>query len=75
MFATSFMVSLSILLVNIFISILDISLHEVKEDEKRVKEAFGMGEFVRTLLFGFRPGKKNDHNNLSLEFYRKFSDQ
>lgn len=73
MFATSFMVSLVILLVNIFISILDISLHEVKEDEERVKEAFGMGEFVRTLLFGFRTGKKNENNDESLEFYREFN--
>lgn len=66
-FMASFMVSLAILLVNIFISILDINLHDVKEDEEKVKEAFGMGAFIRTLLFGFKTKKKNDKNENTYE--------
>ncbi|XP_068680257.1 LOW QUALITY PROTEIN: polycystin-1-like protein 2 [Montipora foliosa] len=52
LFTTSFMVSLAVLLVNIVISILDISLHEVKEDEEKVQEASDMGAFITTLFFG-----------------------
>jgi len=66
------MLSLAVLLVNIFISILDMSLHDVKEDEERVREAFGMGKFIKTLLFGFKSKKKNEENEVG-EFYRRFS--
>ena len=71
-FTASFMLSLAVLLVNIFISILDMSLHDVKEDEERMQEAFGMGKFIKTLLFGFKNKKKNEENEVG-EFYRRFS--
>lgn len=35
------------------VSILDINLHDVKDDEEKVQEAFGMGKFIATFLFGF----------------------
>ena len=60
LFTASFMVALAILLVNIFVSILDINLHNVKEDEEKIQEAFGMGEFIKTLLFGL--DRKKEEN-------------
>ena len=59
LFTASFMLALAILLVNIFVSILDINLHNVKEDEEKLEEAFGMGEFIKTLLFGIDHKKSN----------------
>ncbi|PFX12506.1 location of vulva defective 1-like [Stylophora pistillata] len=59
LFTASFMLALAVLLINIFVSILDFNLHNVKEDEERLREAFGMGEFVKSLLFG----KDNDKQN------------
>jgi len=31
----------------------------VKEDEEKVQEAFGMGKFIATFLFGFKTETKN----------------
>ena len=53
LFAASFMLTLAVLLVNIFVSILDINLHDVKEDDEKVQEASGMGKLIETFLFGF----------------------
>ncbi|XP_078351498.1 polycystin family receptor for egg jelly-like isoform X1 [Oculina patagonica] len=64
LFTASFMLTLAILLVNIFVSILDINLHDVKEDEERVQEAFGMGKFIKTFLFGFNNKKSDDDTKL-----------
>ena len=64
LFTASFMLALAILLVNIFVSILDINLHNVKEDEEKIEEAFGMGEFIKTLLFGINRNKKEEKNRV-----------
>lgn len=58
LFTASFMIALAVLLINIFVSILDFNLHNIKEDEERLQEAFGMGEFIKS-LFG------NDDNKQS----------
>ena len=39
LFTASFMVTLAILLINIFVSILDINLHDIKDDEEKLEEA------------------------------------
>ena len=54
------MVTLAILLINIFVSILDINLHDVKDDEEKLEEAYSMGEFIKTLLFGLDHQKEED---------------
>lgn len=72
LFTASFMLSLAILLVNIFISMLDVTYHDVREDEEKVQEAFVMGAFIKTFLFGFKNKTKNDENKLH-EVYRKLS--
>ncbi|XP_022808988.1 polycystic kidney disease protein 1-like 2 [Stylophora pistillata] len=59
LFTASFMLALAVLLINIFVSILDLNLHNIKEDEERLREAFGMGEFVKSLLFGKDNNKQN----------------
>ena len=64
LFTASFMLTLAVLLVNIFVSILDINLHDVKEDEAKVQEAFGMGKFIRTFVFGLAYKNKNADSKL-----------
>ena len=54
------MVTLAILLINIFVSILDINLHDIKNDEEKLEEAYSMEEFIKTLLFGLDRQKEED---------------
>ena len=61
LFTASFMLTLAVLLVNIFVSILDINLHDVKEDDGKVQEASALGKFVEKFLFGFNRKTKAEN--------------
>ena len=61
LFTASFMLTLAVLLVNIFVSILDINFHDVKEDDEKVQEASTMGKFIEKFLFGFN--RKTEEEN------------
>ena len=51
-FTASFMLTLAVLLVNIFVSILDINLHDVKEDQKKSRKRLAWGSSLERFCLG-----------------------